>query len=76
MKYKIMMTYQAESFCTVEANSEEELKAALRENRYEIYEDTCGDTEHYYILSINEESAAEGFDGYPEVFPWSSEADQ
>ncbi len=69
MKYNIMLTYVAESFCTVEANSEEELKAALREERYEIYENTCGDTDHYYLLEVDGEEVGDGIS--PELFPFN-----
>lgn len=72
MIYKIKMTYPAESFCSVEANSEEELRAALREDRYEIYEETCGDTEHYYLLEVNGEDASDDMGYFPEVFPYGN----
>jgi len=72
MTYYIMMTYQAESYCTVEANSEEELITALRENRYKIYDDSCGDTEHYYLMFVDGEDVSDDMGYFPEVFPFSA----
>ena len=72
MKYDIMMYCPAWCYCTVEADSEEELKEALLHKRYEIYDEYIGETERYFITAIDDEDAS--CDCYlPELFLNSKE---